>query len=295
MNEMNKLESFAQKCAVYLCIGSILSLVGTTIFPTINLGVPGSASVVLFTVFLCILHAVATKGWQRALGFTVFSGIVSWFVEFIGCNYGWWFGDYEYTEALGFSIGNVPLLVVFSWEGVIYPSLLLVDELLGKSGNMNRTQFLVRITLASLATGLIVTAWDIMADPLSVHNVWWKWDFGGAYLPQIDGGVPFSNFGGWIGAVFIISFLYRIVFTSAETENAPKSSSTLVGASLYTTWFCVTGYGLVHAGLYLPLFLGVFTMGPVIVLAWTRLYAARRAAVQHAYVRGTGRALDMSV
>jgi len=265
-----RLALLCERIAVLSCGIAVLQIISLLFLPALHASVPMVIGNMLFLLCLCILHAIATKGWRKALGFTALSFVISWFVEFIGCNYSLWFGDYEYTDVLGAGIGNVPLIVVVAWEVVIYPSLLLVDELLSTpSGSSTQGRWLVRITLASLATALVTTAWDMMTDPNAVHEGFWRWDHGGSYMPDIGGGMPYGNFWGWIAAVFIISFLYRLLFTSRDTEPS-NSSNLLFAVSLYTSLCLGAMYGLYANGLYQPMFIGVFTMGPVAALGWAK-------------------------
>lgn len=272
-----KLALYAERIAIGLCVLAVLNLCSTFFIPPVHLPVEAVIFQMLAMVTLCIVHAAGTKGWKRALTFSAISFAISWFVEFIGCNYGWWFGDYEYTDKLGWSIGNVPLVVVFSWEVVIYPSLLLADELMGRSRSpVYSPKWFAHVVVASLATAVITTAWDLMTDPISVREVWWKWDFGGGYLPEIDGGVPFSNFVGWIEAVFLISLLYRLVYArdNANPEST-EPSPFLFAASLYTALMLSGVVTLLYFGFHLPIMIGLFGMGPVVLLAWGK-YIARR-------------------
>lgn len=277
MSPMPRLESFTVKASLAICALAVFSLAAMPFAGTRDFGTPGAVIGVLLIVTICILHAIATKGVGKALGFVGLAAVITWFVEYIGCNYSLWFGDYEYTTKLGPMIGNVPLMVVISWEGIIYPSMLLVDELLSRQHPLTRNQHLLQIVLASLATGLVVTAWDFLADPVSVHNGFWKWDNGGGYVPDIEGGIPFSNFGltGWVGAVFMISLLYRLIFTDAKTSNAPTRSTALVATALYTAWFCNAVYANMHWGFHQVVLVGTFVMGPVVLLGWAKYFAGR--------------------
>lgn len=262
-----------ERFAVLMCVVMVIGLLSAFVLPTFDPGVPGVALFAVISVTLCIAHAAASKGWKKALGFTVVSFVISWFVEFIGCNYGWWFGDYAYTPVLGYAIGNVPVLIVFSWEALIYPSLLIVDDMMEHpTVRLSRGQWLAKIFLASAATGLVATTWDLMGDPVAIHLNWWQWDFGGAYMPELAGGVPFSNMWGWAGAVFIISFLYKCLFTRS-LEPAPVGRSPLLFAvSLFTAWFCSVSYSCIHHGLQQPLFIGVFSMGIIVLFCWGRYF-----------------------
>lgn len=277
MTPDNKMAIYSERIAVVLCVISFVNLASTLFFPAKHLPVAGVQIQMLSLLALCIVHAAGTKGWRKTLGFSVISFVISWFVEFIGCNYGWWFGDYEYTDVLGYSIGNVPLMVVVSWDVVIYPSLLLVDELMGESADVKREgEFtsLWSIALASGATALVTTAWDLTTDPVAIKENFWKWDFGGLYLPEVDGGVPFSNFWGWIGAVFIISFLYRFLYTRKTAPQAARSPL-LFATAFYTSLIFGGLHSSIYHELYLSGFLSVFAMGPVAAIAWCKYFSRR--------------------
>lgn len=277
MNVNRRLLKWTERAAMIWCAISAAGLLSNLAWPTKPLGVSAVEAVVLASLLLCVLHATATKGWRKALGFSALSFVISWIVEFVGCNYGWWFGDYAYTPVLGWAIGNVPLIVVISWETVIYPSHLLVDDLTQHlGGNSRRGQWIYAIA-AALATGLVTTTWDLMADPLSVHQNYWTWDFGGPYMEEIAGGIPFSNFWGWIGAVFIISLLYRLMFDMTPAQGGRHVTSPFATFQ-FTSLFLGAATGLIQHQLYLPCFIGVFTMGPIILLSWSRLFSQIRAA-----------------
>lgn len=283
MTDQNRMARYSELAAIILSAVSVISLISTLFIPTMTFGTPVVMSLVLLIVVLCICHAVATKGWQKALGFSALSFVISWVVEFIGCNYGWWFGDYGYTNAMGVSIGHVPIMIVLSWEAVIYPSMLLVDEFLSGLTSTKKYMWIVEAAFAALATALVATVWDLMADPVSVHLGYWSWDFGGAYMKDLAGGIPFSNYWGWIEAVFIISFLYRTLFARSHTSAgngaavSTKPRSTLVFAiALYTTWYCSASYNLIHLGFFEPVFIGFFSMGTIVLLGWGRVLFRQR-------------------
>jgi hypothetical protein len=43
--------------------------------------------------------------------------VVTFFAEHVGSNDDWFFGAYDYTDALGPRLGGVPLLVMVVWDG----------------------------------------------------------------------------------------------------------------------------------------------------------------------------------
>ncbi len=266
-----------------MLVGSVLSFAGAFFFPTQPLNVPMIATGIIFLLILCFIHSLIVKGLYHSIVFVLISFLFSWFTEFIGCNYSLWFGDYDYTNALGPMIGNVPILIIFTWEGVIYPSHLLVDWFSGQSKKgyeSNIFKALITSAVAATATGLLVTAWDIMTDPMAVHLKWWVWEFGGEYVHDLAGGVPLSNYWGWFSAVFVISFVYRFVFARGFRYKEQFHSNPLFPIMLYTLWFCIVGYVLLHLDITLPLFIATFTMGPIIMVAWIKYIMEWLAAVE---------------
>ncbi len=251
----------------------LISFLLAFFIPTFYPGVPFFFAGTFLVLIFCFLHSLVIKGVYHSIVFLVISLVFTWFTEFIGCNYSLWFGDYEYTDALGPMIGNVPVFIVIMWEAIIYPSHILVDWLTGQSGRPYADRIskgILPAAVAASATAIIVTAWDMMVDPMSVHLKFWTWDFGGPYFREIAGGVPLSNYWGWFGAVFIISFVYRLFFAQGQKYNNCYNENPVFPIAAYSMWYLIIGYLMIHLDIILPLFITTFTMGPVIVIAWKK-------------------------
>jgi uncharacterized membrane protein len=91
----------------------------------------------------------------------------------------------------------------------------------------------------------------------------------------MNGGVPLSNYFGWFSAVFVISFTYRAVFARKSRYKQPIDNHSLFLVSFYTLWFFGVANVLLALGITLPVFIGAFTMGPIIFLAWVKYFAQR--------------------
>lgn len=261
--------------ALNLCFG-VGYFLTALFFPVPFFGVPITAFGITSLVVLCIVHSLVVKGPRHTVIFVLLSFIVTFVTECIGVNFSLWFGDYEYTRALGPRILGVPVLIIVCWEGVIYPSHLLVDWVSGQYQRRYDSRSLPglgKAVIASAATAFLVTAWDLMADPLAVSLRWWVWDFGGAYFRDLHGGVPLSNYWGWFSAVFIISFSYRTLFAPSFQYREGFGGNVLFLVMLYTTWFFVVGAPLLCLGLTLPVFVAAFTMGPPIALFWIKYFS----------------------
>jgi hypothetical protein len=88
----------------------------------------------------------------------------------------------------------VPLCICLGWFLLSLPAFVISDRLLG-----NRNIWLK----ASLASVTLVS-FDMLLDPISVVNEWWRWTSPGFYLR----GVTVSNYIGW----FFLLFFFGAVF-----------------------------------------------------------------------------------
>jgi len=259
-------------------VGSAIQFVYALYSPPPFIGVPMIAAGIICLLIYGIIHSILIKGWFHTIIFVIFSFVISFLTEWLGVTYGLWFGSYNYTEALGPMAYGVPFLIIICWEGVIYPSHVLVDWLAGldkKGYDFGPLGSVIVAFLAASATALFTTVWDLMADPMAVHLRWWIWHTGGDYFRNMNGGVPLSNFFGWFSAVFVISFTYRAVFARKARYKQPIENFSLFLVSFYTLWFFGVANVLLALGITLPVFIGAFTMGPIIFLAWVKYFAQR--------------------
>ncbi len=239
-----------------------------------------------FVVFaVCVWHSVHVKGWRQTVAFFGLTMILSFLAEYMGANYGWFFGSYDYTSTAGPSINGVSVLVPFTWAVLLYGVYMLINWLLDLRGERRgRTWYgkVVWSALIALLTGICVAAWDLMADPVWVSGVWqdvlgkpgwWWWD-GGPYLPNLlvwkgAGGIPIQNFLGWAEVTFVIVFIFDLFFQ--RTDRAAHRLIYVVPLLVYG-WLCLATLfaGLVMTwydpGLVQAVLIGIFTTGPLIML-----------------------------
>jgi uncharacterized membrane protein len=231
------------------------------------------AYVGLLMVFV-VSHAYLTKGWRRSLAMLAASFVVAFTAEALGINFGLIFGRYYYTKALGVQLFGVPLLAALAWEPIVYAAFATTDLLVSPLGRPPGQAPVRRRALLglSLIGALATTAWDMMIDPIAVHEGWWVWENGGPYVPHVENGVPISNFLGWLGVAFVINLLYRFL---AGPPPARQRSPTLniygplmLYASLFLTAAGVTLTVLRRADVAL---VGLLAMGPFLAIALTSL------------------------
>ncbi|MER3436650.1 MAG: carotenoid biosynthesis protein [Chloroflexota bacterium] len=137
------------------------------------------------------LYGWHALGWRFTACFFAVTYALSLTSELIGTATGWPFGDYAYTEFLGFKIlGRVPYTIPFSWFAMGLASYLLGSQLAQRL----RVR---RHSLWSLLLGAwLLTAWDLVLDPAMAHTElsiqFWRWGQEGAYF-----GMPLQNLLGW--------------------------------------------------------------------------------------------------
>ena len=79
---------------------------------------------------------------------------------------------YNYTDLLGPKfLGLVPYLIPVAWFMMSYPSFVIADRLV--PSDWKRWQRLLSVAAVS---GLVMTAWDRIMDPVMVASGNWVWD-----------------------------------------------------------------------------------------------------------------------
>jgi uncharacterized membrane protein len=262
---------------------------------------PLKIELVIFTnaaiLALAVWHSVMVKGRNATIAFFSTAVLVSWFCEFIGHNYGWFFGKYNYTDTLWLRVGGVPVIIIITWSGIIYSAFMLIDWLVGLNGETRARTWWGKTLWSGLlaaATATLVCAWDLMIDPFATSGVWaeavgkqpwWFWMYGGPYLRDLKvpaelnpaGGVPIGNFVGWWLAPFFIVFIFCLFF---QRPNRIKGSlinfyPVLSYAFIYFSvaililemqWYPEYGKDMVSVAM-----IGFFTMMPVILTSLVKL------------------------
>ncbi len=159
--------------------------------------------VVTANVLFSATHGVLRYGKKNMLIFFLITFIISWFYENLSIITGFPFGQYHYTDFLGFKLLYVPLAIMPAYFGTAYLSWTLAQVLLDEFKNkLSRGSVFFVPFIASF----IMVMWDIVFDPLaSTIEQSWVWEKGGGFF-----GVPLSNFMGWFLCVFTIYQLFAL-------------------------------------------------------------------------------------
>jgi len=107
--------------------------------------------------------------------------------EYLGVNYGFIFGTYQYGERLGYKILGVPLMIGVNWAILVYSTAAIAQKI---SGNP---------IISSLIGALLMVALDIIIEVSAPRFDFWEFQ---------DGIIPLQNYMGW----FIIACIAHILF-----------------------------------------------------------------------------------
>jgi uncharacterized membrane protein len=188
---------------LYSVLGQPLGRIPFTVFPLIGF---------LFALF----HAAQREKWQGALRLLALVFGVSLLFECVGVATGLVYGPYHYTDKLGAKfLGLVPYIIPSTWFMMSYPSFVIAEWLAGPGEGSFRARRWGKIIGVAAVGGLVMTAWDLMMDPLMVAGGHWVWDKQGPYF-----GIPLQNFWGWWLTVFTTYALYLLIQRKAPTEIA---------------------------------------------------------------------------
>jgi uncharacterized membrane protein len=89
----------------------------------------------------------------------------------------------------------VPLNISLGWFLLSFPAFVMADRVLA-----NRN-----IWLKSTLAAVMLISFDLLMDPISVVNEWWRWTGPGYYLR----GVNIGNYIGWFFMLFYFSAIYE--------------------------------------------------------------------------------------
>ncbi|GCD77967.1 hypothetical protein JCM31826_14490 [Thermaurantimonas aggregans] len=133
-----------------------------------------------------------------ALAFAIY--LLGFFIEAIGVNTGFPFGEYEYGSVLGPKVWETPIIIGVNWF-IMFSGILNAVELIR-----------LPIIIKALLGATLMTAADYLIEPVAISLEFWTWDKG---LP------PVENYMGWFGVSLGMYLMYYKFFKSVVvTKNA---------------------------------------------------------------------------
>lgn len=206
------------------------------------------ATHIIFGAACMFTYGVFAIGFVKTAIFAVTSFVLSLSFELFGTGTGWPFGNYEYTDFLGYKIlGLVPYSIPLSWFYMGFASYLLGTMLVRRFG-------LGRPMMWSVLIGaFLLTVWDLVLDPAMAHESlriqFWVWYETGPYF-----GMPTKNFVGWAATGLLFMFVSRLLWR--EDVDTTKTSLNLPFAIYAANLFFAMVLSA-EVGLWIPIVLAL--------------------------------------
>ena len=177
------------------------------------------SSVLMFAC--CWMSAIHLLGARAALHFVVIAVVLGWFAEEMGASYGWFFGEYTYTEVLGPRLGSVPAIIPLMWFALTYVAFVIANLIVWQDPANNDTHLGWSVAMSLLAA-MIVTAYDLGADPYMVFvlKAWIMTKTDGWWFTE-----TLQGFVGWAVVSFAIIFAFRLSVRQRVLRPALRVSS----------------------------------------------------------------------
>jgi putative membrane protein len=214
--QSNRREEVAMKRALLILLVIYFSLSAYAVTSVLVGAIPPFFVTPLNTLIaftFALLHAVQRQGWKNALLMLVTIVVVSLTFEAVGVATGWVYGPYHYSDQLGPRfLGLVPYIIPLAWFMMMYSSYVIADWLIPATSK--RWQ---RVLTVSAVSGVVMTAWDMVMDPMMVAGGNWIWEISGDYF-----GIPLQNFAGWWFTTFAATLVYLFLSPHADSRQASK-------------------------------------------------------------------------
>lgn len=208
---------------------------------------------------IALLHSKERMNWSSALWLVLSTFVVSLAFESVGVLTGLVYGPYHYTEKLGYLfLGLVPLIIPVAWFMMMYPSFVVADWIVPARSP-------IRFVIVSAVGALVMTAWDVVMDPVMVQGGHWVWDVQGAYF-----GIPLQNFFGWWLTTFA-TFLCFVWLAKPQLPNHTDGPFDRLAILLFVTTSLGNIVGALLGGLGGAALAGFFAIFPWMLIGWIRM------------------------
>ena len=177
---------------ILLIVPYLVGLAGFFIPQTRSLFMQLTPLMLAYSFFLVVAEEWTwlKKGWYK-IGIVFVVGLLA---EIVGVNTGLLFGDYEYGSAVGPKLMGVPLLIGTNW-------VMLSVAAISVSSQIFTSRW-----LAALLTGALITAFDMLLEPVAIKYGWWTWN-------SVD--VPAFNYLCW----FILGVLFGFLLFKKNVKT----------------------------------------------------------------------------
>jgi putative membrane protein len=168
---------------IFVAVIHLAGIIGIRLAPEIFLKTSFVSIIIPLTLYLYRIKPIKIE-W--IIIFLVY--LITFFSEWIGVNYGWLFGSYQYGDSLGFKIDGVPIIMGANW---LLLGLVCRDVV---------KKIITNHWLIIIFSALLMVLIDTLIEPLSNRLDFWTWK---------NNIIPFSNYKDW----FLIALLNQYIFS----------------------------------------------------------------------------------
>jgi len=149
--------------------------------------------------------------------FVTVCAVIGFFVEYIGVNFHWLFGEYRYLKAMGVQWKGVPLVIGVNWFIIIYCCAVSVQMFLNYMWNRLRNDEQpyrnnVGFVAVILDAALLATFFDWIMEPVAVQLGYWEW--------LGNGSIPMLNYVSWMLISALLMLLFRLLSFDKHNQFA---------------------------------------------------------------------------
>ncbi len=171
---------------------------------------------------ILVLLAVARRdGMSRTFFCFVLLSLATGILEAVGTMTGVPFGQYYYTDKVGWKIaGILPYTIPLAWWSIVAGGHYLLSRFVGGAGLFQRLQI-------GFLVGVWALAHDVLLEPFAWHvrGYWW-WD---------ASSVPIQNYITWFLTAFLLALLLPWKVSTAH-DNDPRPM--IVASYMLATFAC---------------------------------------------------------
>jgi len=210
---LNKLFKYKHKLALGISllfhISAIIGLIFTDYKDFFISNTPLNLIVTIVLVFFT--HQYINKSFWLFFIVCFLAGVI---YEIIGINTGLLFGNYEYSDVMGYKILGVPVLLGALWFTTMY----CVGGVTFQTFQWFKVTYDVNIAkkiefhLLAVLGAFVAVVLDYFLEPVAIKLNFWQW------LP--DGKIPFYNYVCWFFGSLILQYLFVNLSFSKENKFA---------------------------------------------------------------------------
>ena len=142
-------------------------------------------NLLLSTVLILSFHKQRSKDFYSMIGLIF---ILGYAVEIIGVNTAYPFGQYSYSDVLGFKILDTPPMIGVNWLMLVYAASSALNEWFPK---------LQMAAKSALGASLLLLL-DVLIEPVAIDLNFWTWG---------QSEIPIQNYISW----WIIAFILHLI------------------------------------------------------------------------------------